>query len=210
MSDASAAGDDNVAEPVIKNAYAKRENKFVCDKENLNRRNNNVQRIIRQLSDYVKTEQFACAEYHKCSKAVAEDKLCGKGNKLVADNAVYAELNTLYGHQEGDRVIRFVASILKENIDGIVGRNGGDEFLFCLAAVDSKTTIENEIRTVFEKLQEGLINLETGERMSIPCSIGIFAESGSQLHYSYMVQGADAAMYQAKELGKNTYYLNYN
>jgi len=25
-----------------------------------------------------------------------------------------------------------------------------------------------------------------------------------------MVQGADAAMYQAKELGKNTYYLNYN
>lgn len=38
--------------------------------------------------------------------------------------------------------------------------------------------------------------------MSIPCSIGIFAENGSQLHYSYMVQGADAAMYQAKELGK--------
>lgn len=127
---------------------------------------------------------------------------------LDIDN--FRDYNTLYGHQEGDRVIRFVASILKENIDGIVGRNGGDEFLFCLAAVDSKTTIENEIRTVFEKLQEGLINLETGERMSIPCSIGIFAENGSQLHYSYMVQGADAAMYQAKELGKNTYYLNYN
>ena len=127
---------------------------------------------------------------------------------LDIDN--FRDYNTLYGHQEGDRVIRFVASILKENIDGIVGRNGGDEFLFCLAAVDSKTTIENEIRTVFEKLQEGLINLETGERMSIPCSIGIFAENGNQLHYSYMVQGADAAMYQAKELGKNTYYLNYN
>ena len=127
---------------------------------------------------------------------------------LDIDN--FRDYNTLYGHQEGDRVIRFVASILKENIDGIVGRNGGDEFLFCLAAVDSKTTIENEIRTVFEKLQEGLINLETGERMSIPCSIGIFAENGSQLHYRYMVQGADAAMYQAKELGKNTYYLNYN
>lgn len=83
---------------------------------------------------------------------------------LDIDN--FRDYNTLYGHQEGDRVIRFVASILKENIDGIVGRNGGDEFLFCLAAVDSKTTIENEIRTVFEKLQEGLINLETGERMS--------------------------------------------
>ena len=124
---------------------------------------------------------------------------------LDIDN--FRDYNTLYGHQEGDRVIRFVASILKENINGIVGRNGGDEFLFCLAAVDSKTTIENEIRTVFEKLQEGLINLETGERMSIPCSIGIFAENGSQLHYSYMVQGADAAMYQAKELGKNTYIL---
>ncbi len=122
----------------------------------------------------------------------------------------FRDYNTLYGHQEGDRVIRFVASILRENIDGIVGRNGGDEFLFCLAAVDSKTTIENEIRTIFEKLHEGLMNLETGEQMSIPCSIGIFAENGSQLHYSYMVQGADAAMYQAKEMGKNTYYLNYN
>lgn len=83
-------------------------------------------------------------------------------------------------------------------------------FFSALPQSIQKTTIENEIRTVFEKLQEGLINLETGERMSIPCSIGIFAENGSQLHYSYMVQGADAAMYQAKELGKNTYYLNYN
>ena len=53
---------------------------------------------------------------------------------LDIDN--FRDYNTLYGHQEGDRVIRFVASILKENIDGIVGRNGGDEFLFCLAAVD--------------------------------------------------------------------------
>ena len=67
---------------------------------------------------------------------------------LDIDN--FRDYNTLYGHQEGDRVIRFVASILKENIDGIVGRNGGDEFLFCLAAVDSKTTIENEIRTVLK------------------------------------------------------------
>ena len=48
---------------------------------------------------------------------------------LDIDN--FRDYNTLYGHQEGDRVIRFVASILKENIDGIVGRNGGDEFLFC-------------------------------------------------------------------------------
>ena len=53
---------------------------------------------------------------------------------LDIDN--FRDYNTLYGHQEGDRVIRFVASILKENIDGIVGRNGGDEFLFCLAAVE--------------------------------------------------------------------------
>ena len=49
---------------------------------------------------------------------------------LDIDN--FRDYNTLYGHQEGDRVIRFVASILKENINGIVGRNGGDEFLSAL------------------------------------------------------------------------------
>ena len=38
---------------------------------------------------------------------------------LDIDN--FRDYNTLYGHQEGDRVIRFVASILKENINGIVG-----------------------------------------------------------------------------------------
>ena len=118
----------------------------------------------------------------------------------------FRDYNTNYGHAEGDHVIKFVAHTLREMIPGAVGRNGGDEFVFCMET-DGREVVEQTMELLKRKLQTGVINGVTGERMSIPCSIGVVIERAGKTDYRKLIQAADEAMYQAKGNGKNTYYI---
>lgn len=118
----------------------------------------------------------------------------------------FRDYNTNYGHAEGDHVIKFVAHTLREMIPGSVGRNGGDEFVFCMET-DGREIVAQTMERLHRKLQNGVINGVTGERMPIPCSIGIVIERAGKTDYRKLIQEADEAMYQAKGNGKNTYYI---
>ena len=118
----------------------------------------------------------------------------------------FRDYNTNYGHAEGDHVIKFVAHTLREMIPGSVGRNGGDEFVFCMET-DGREFVTQTMELLIRKLQNGVINGVTGERMPIPCSIGIVVERAGKTDYRKLIQEADEAMYQAKGNGKNTYYI---
>lgn len=118
----------------------------------------------------------------------------------------FRDYNTNYGHAEGDHVIKFVANTLREMIPGSVGRNGGDEFVFCMET-DGREIVAQTMERLIRMLQNGVINGVTGERMPIPCSIGIVIERAGKTDYRKLIQEADEAMYQAKGNGKNTYYI---
>lgn len=118
----------------------------------------------------------------------------------------FRDYNTNYGHAEGDHVIKFVAHTLREMIPGSVGRNGGDEFVFCMET-DGREIVVQTMERLHRKLQNGVINGVTGERMPIPCSIGIVIERAGKTDYRKLIQEADEAMYQAKGNGKNTYFI---
>lgn len=118
----------------------------------------------------------------------------------------FRDYNTKYGHAEGDHVIKFVAHTLREVIPGSVGRNGGDEFVFCMET-DGREIVTQIMELLIRKLRNGVINGVTGEGMSIPCSIGIVIERAGKTDYRKLIQSADEAMYQAKGNGKNTYYI---
>lgn len=118
----------------------------------------------------------------------------------------FRDYNTNYGHAEGDHVIKFVAHTLREMIPGSVGRNGGDEFVFCMET-DGREIVTQTMELLIRKLENGVINGVTGERMPIPCSIGIVIERAGKTDYRKLIQEADEAMYQAKGNGKNTYYI---
>lgn len=118
----------------------------------------------------------------------------------------FRDYNTNYGHAEGDHVIKYVAHTLREMIPGSVGRNGGDEFVFCMET-DGREIVAQTMERLTRKLQNGVINGVTGERMPIPCSIGIVIERAGKTDYRKLIQEADEAMYQAKGNGKNTYYI---
>ncbi len=118
----------------------------------------------------------------------------------------FRDYNTNYGHDEGDHVIKFVAHTLREMIPGSVGRNGGDEFVFCMET-DGREVVTQTMELLTRKLQNGVINGVTGEKMPIPCSIGIVIERAGKTDYRRLIQEADEAMYQAKGKGKNTYHI---
>lgn len=118
----------------------------------------------------------------------------------------FREYNTNYGHAEGDHVIKFVAHTLREMIPGAVGRNGGDEFVFCMET-DGSEIVAQTMELLMRKLETGVVNGVTNERMSIPCSIGVVIERAGKTDYRKLIQAADEAMYQAKGNGKNAYYI---
>lgn len=119
----------------------------------------------------------------------------------------FKEYNTLYGHLEGDHVIKFVANTIRGTIHGAVGRYGGDEFVFCMEARE-KEFVEQAVQMLIRKLEQGVINGVTGERMPIPCSIGVVFETAGKTEGHQLIHDADEAMYVAKEKGKNTYHMD--
>lgn len=118
----------------------------------------------------------------------------------------FRDYNTQFGHAEGDHVIKYVAHTLREMIPGSVGRNGGDEFVFCMET-DGREIVEQLMERLLRKLENGVINGVTGERMSIPCSIGIVIERAGKIDGRRLIQEADEAMYEAKGKGKDTYFV---
>lgn len=114
--------------------------------------------------------------------------------------------NTDYGHMAGDRVIQFVASVLEKNCGAIVGRNGGDEFLFGIGDA-GEDGLEKMADKLLANLNEGFYCKEAGKKLSVACSIGIVIAEGDDLSYSSLICSADEAMYQAKYDGKNAYLI---
>ena len=137
------------------------------------------------------------------------DALAKTGGKIAVgfvDIDNFKDYNTLYGHLEGDHVIKFVANTIRGAVHGAVGRYGGDEFVFYMEAQE-KEIIEQTLQILMRRLEQGVINGVTGERMPIPCSIGVIFENAGTIAGSELVHAADEAMYLAKEKGKNTYHI---
>ena len=134
--------------------------------------------------------------------------LTSEGSPLVGilflDLDNFKRVNDHYGHVIGDRLIKDVASAIKECLhEGeLVARLGGDEFIV-LAQGRTAAELEETAQSILDRLRTpfnlGLIEVYTG------CSIGI---AFSPLHSDTLeglIRCADTAMYVAKEAGKRTF-----
>lgn len=124
---------------------------------------------------------------------------------LMTDIDHFKKFNDTYGHQTGDQVLRLVASVLKQNIKGqdIGVRYGGEEF----AVILPSTAIEHAIR-VAENIRiavmgKDLVKRSTNERLGrVTMSIGVSSWKPGDTP-QIVIERADAALYQAKRLGRN-------
>ncbi|WP_203298881.1 GGDEF domain-containing protein [Marinobacter sediminum] len=122
---------------------------------------------------------------------------------LMIDLDYFKEINDQWGHEVGDRVLSFVATIMTEELrDGdIIGRIGGEEF----AAVLNIGT-RKEVETVTERLLTKIAKRGYqvgGYPLPISASIGGVAMSAHTQSFQEMMRRADSAMYQAKDKGRN-------
>ncbi len=125
---------------------------------------------------------------------------------IFVDLDHFKSINDSYGHQMGDKVLRTVTTLVRDELRGvdIVGRYGGEEIIIGLigANEDSATVIAEGIRKKIE-----MLNFEhDGRKFKVTASFGVSSlKAGMSL--KSLISQADVAVYEAKETGRNKVVL---
>ncbi|BCN30318.1 sensor domain-containing diguanylate cyclase [Anaeromicropila herbilytica] len=122
---------------------------------------------------------------------------------LDLDN--FKKVNDTYGHQEGDRLLKIIGARIKEHFkpSDIIGRFGGDEFIIFMKNVSN---IE-EVKQKANSLCNIIYNESLKSKYSFSASIGIAIYPNDALNQNMLMKLSDEALYQAKQLGKNRYFI---
>lgn len=120
---------------------------------------------------------------------------------LMLDIDNFKSLNDSFGHPFGDKVIKKIAQIVKDNVraNDFVGRYGGEEFIiFINANLQNAEKIAEKIRRI---IQESNLKFDSNE-VKVTASIGL-AEHNLTQSVLETISCADNALYTAKTSGKN-------
>jgi diguanylate cyclase (GGDEF)-like protein len=120
---------------------------------------------------------------------------------ILADLDHFKHINDAMGHVSGDMTLRETGAIFQRAVRSYdwVGRYGGEEFLLILPGSNLEAA-----RDRAEHLRMILANAMLGEgerKFSVTASFGVAA--GFPTNYEEMIQIADAALYRAKNNGRN-------
>lgn len=167
-------------------------------------------------------------EFQRVRQEAATDPLTGVANRKTFDDALmqaalkasekgtslcllmidvdhFKRFNDEYGHIVGDEVLKLVAQTLTMNVKGgdLVARYGGEEFAVILpdTPLRGALSVAENIRSRFDG--QSFKRKSTGKSIgNLTISLGTaLYKSGEPL--TALVQRADAALYHAKEHGRN-------
>ena len=114
-------------------------------------------------------------------------------------------INDDFGHGAGDEALKFLASLARQScreVD-IVGRYGGDEFVFVLPATRSEDAVAFAER-FRQRLANSLVPIRAGDPIRLTVSLGVAEWDDETMEGpSFLVNQADRAMYAAKAGGRN-------
>lgn len=126
---------------------------------------------------------------------------------LYLDVDRFKHINDTYGHAAGDVLLKAFSECLKTAVraSDFVGRLGGDEFCIVLDNIRAPINAINVAEKILE-LARAPLQFD-GHTLTISTSIGIaFAQTPTLSGSEYIAQ-ADAALYKAKQAGRNGYVL---
>ncbi len=126
---------------------------------------------------------------------------------LFIDLDRFKEINDTLGHETGDLLLKEVAVRLLDCMREVdtVARIGGDEFTVILTNTQTLAGIKTTARKILATLTCPFVL--SGKKMCIGSSIGISIYPTDSEIGDILLRCADAAMYEAKHTGKNTYRL---
>jgi diguanylate cyclase (GGDEF)-like protein len=124
---------------------------------------------------------------------------------LFVDLDNFKRINDTLGHEVGDKLLVEVAKRFSRVMrDGdTVARLGGDEFLVVVPDVEGPKEVEKISEKIIDVLTQP-IELE-GREIYIGASVGVSLYPDDGKDSSILMRNADAAMYIAKDSGRNTY-----
>jgi diguanylate cyclase (GGDEF)-like protein/PAS domain S-box-containing protein len=128
---------------------------------------------------------------------------------LFLDLDRFKIINDTKGHSIGDIILQKVAGRLEKAVqnEGLVSRQGGDEFIIVLEDVDKENASQVAKRILNEFSYPFEVN---SEEFFVTTSIGISIYPMDGRDEETLIKNADTAMYQAKENGKNNYQFYSN
>ena len=111
----------------------------------------------------------------------------------------FKRINDSLGHAAGDAVIAQFARHLRDHVphDDLVARWGGEEFLLLCPG-----TAADEALRIAERLRQDVERQAWPHALEVSCSVGITVLTAGE-DWLQAIERADAAMYQAKQAGRN-------
>lgn len=105
-------------------------------------------------------------------------------------------INDAFGHEKGDELIKYAATVLKESCrpEDLVARWGGDEFILFLP----KTSYEDSLKIV-ERIKANSKNYDINSlELSIAC--GVYTKEEDDLSIQDLLRNSEDAMYREKSI----------
>jgi len=136
-------------------------------------------------------------------------KRATRSNTMVAvlflDLDHFKDVNDSLGHAVGDQLLKSTSQRLLERIrsEDTLARLGGDEFVIILNHIKDTENVIDIVETIVTSFEKPfkLSNYQVNTTVSV--GICMYPNDGGDV--DSLMKAADAAMYKAKELGRNTY-----
>lgn len=128
-----------------------------------------------------------------------------KVSLIMIDIDHFKSYNDEYGHPAGDQCLRRVAEALQgiaQRPVDLVARYGGEEFAIILPQTEAPTQVAEQCRQVVENLQLPHAFSEVATVITISAGVCSHRPGANDLPEA-LTEGADHALYQAKEAGRN-------
>jgi len=119
---------------------------------------------------------------------------------IMADLDRFKKINDTYGHDAGDRALKTISVFLQKNIRDVdaIARYGGEEFVMLIPDADKEAAY-----CLAQRLRTGLTKVKLEDLPPITISLGIATYPSDSTDIEELIKKADAAMYEAKQKGRN-------
>ena len=119
----------------------------------------------------------------------------------------FKPVNDVYGHAQGDKVLKIIAQRLLTVIrnNDMVARLGGDEFVITLLSFSHYDEIIKALERVMNTISQPIPVGSANVVLSASIGVSIFPDDNSDA--DTLLRHADQAMYTAKQKGRNQYHF---
>jgi diguanylate cyclase len=124
---------------------------------------------------------------------------------LFIDLDGFKSINDSLGHGVGDELLRECAKRLSQDLQGtdMVARLGGDEFVIVVENMADASSAASVANGVLRRLSQEIVVNNLPLRVSASIGVAFYPQDGDNV--DELLHSADAAMYAAKQSGRNTF-----